>query len=82
MFATATMGDDDVGRMNLKCDPEQAIELRERYEAIQPGYHMNKRHWNTVTFDASLSRALVVGLIEASYQLVVKGLSRKVRESL
>jgi predicted DNA-binding protein (MmcQ/YjbR family) len=82
MFATATMGDDEVGRMNLKCDPERAIELREGYEAITPGYHMNKKHWNTLTFDATLSPALVVELIEASYQLVVKGLPKKVRESL
>lgn len=66
--------------MNLKCDPLRALDLRDRYAAIQPGYHMNKRHWNTVTLDGSLPVALVRELIEHSYQLVVGGLPKKVRE--
>jgi predicted DNA-binding protein (MmcQ/YjbR family) len=69
-------------RMNLKCEPERAIELRDRYEAIQPGYHMNKRHWNTLTLDSSLPSALVRELIEHSYQLVVASLPKKQREIL
>ena len=68
--------------MNLKCEPLRALELRDRFEAIRPGYHMNKRHWNTVTLDGSLPATLVRELIEHSYQLVVHGLPRKVREAL
>jgi len=68
--------------MNLKCDPLRALDLRDRFAAIQPGYHMNKRHWNTVTLDGSLPAALVRELIEHSYQLVARGLPRKVREGL
>ncbi len=63
-------------RMNLKCDPERALELRERYDAIIPGYHMNKKHWNTVIFDGSLPEELERGLIEESYRLVVAGLPK------
>ena len=81
MFATLAY-EELPARMNLKCEPARALELRERYASVIPGYHMNKKHWNTLTCDGSLSRALVVGLIEASYQLVVKALPIKVRESL
>lgn len=62
---------------NLKCDPDRAIKLRKQYEAVQPGYHMNKRHWNTVRFDGSLPSDLAMELIQHSYDLVVKGLSKK-----
>ena len=68
--------------MNLKCDPERALDLRDQFAAIRPGYHMNKRHWNTLTLDGSLPSALVRELIEHSYQLVVRGLPRKVGEAL
>ena len=78
MFATAGLSD-DVGRMNLKCDPERAADLRERHEAILPGYHMNKRHWNTIVFDGSLAPSLVDELIDMSYRLVVQGLPKKIR---
>ncbi len=61
-------------RMNLKCDPDRAVELREAYEAIIPGFHMNKRHWNTVRLDGSLPSALVRELVRHSYDLVVAGL--------
>jgi predicted DNA-binding protein (MmcQ/YjbR family) len=81
MFATAGLSD-DVGRMNLKCDPERAADLRERYDAILPGYHMNKRHWNTIVFDGSLAPSLVRELIDMSYRLVVQGLPKKMRERL
>lgn len=67
--------------MNLKCDPERALALRDQYAAIQPGYHMNKRHWNTLTLDGSLPAALVRELINHSYELVVNGLSAKARKS-
>ena len=81
MFATLGM-EDEVGRMNLKCDPDRAVELREEHEGIQPGYHMNKKHWNTLVLDGSVPGSLVVNLIEHSYELVVAGLSRKVRADL
>ncbi len=66
-------------RMNLKCDPERALELRDQYEAIQPGYHMSKRHWNTLELDGRLPAALVRELIEHSFDLVVAGLPVKQR---
>lgn len=59
-------------RINAKCDPERAITLREEYEAIQPGYHMNKKHWNTIFLDGSISMKLVEELIHDSYRLVDK----------
>lgn len=68
--------------VNLKCDPELAVELRERYEAVAPGYHMNKKHWNTVTIDGRIPAAEVREMIGHSYSLVVKGLPRAEREAL
>ncbi|MGW7523722.1 MmcQ/YjbR family DNA-binding protein [Streptomyces sp. NPDC054783] len=66
--------------VNLKCDPEDAIRLRAEHEGlIIPGYHMNKRHWNTVTVDGGLPERLVKELIEDSYDLVVAGLPRAER---
>lgn len=56
--------------INLKCDPEKAIQLREQFDAVQPGYHMNKKHWNTVAMDGSISDKLVKELIDHSYELV------------
>jgi len=57
---------------NVKCDPAEAIELREKYPAVQPGYHMNKKHWNTVTVDGSLSIKMIKGFIDDSYALIAK----------
>jgi predicted DNA-binding protein (MmcQ/YjbR family) len=81
MFALTDPGDFPP-TMNLKCDPDRALDLRDRHASIRPGYHMNKRHWNTVTLDGSLPATLVHELIEHSYQLVVQGLPKKVREAL
>jgi predicted DNA-binding protein (MmcQ/YjbR family) len=81
MFALATP-DESPHRVNLKCEPERALELRDRYEEITPGYHMNKKHWNTVQLGGRLSRTLVQELIEHSYELVVASLPKKLRESL
>ncbi|SIN79808.1 MmcQ/YjbR family DNA-binding protein [Chitinophaga niabensis] len=67
---------------NLKCDPDQAIELRERYEGVLPGYHMNKKHWNTVLFDGSIPDKLLLQWTKDSYDLVVAKLPKKVREEL
>lgn len=63
--------------VNLKCAPEKAIELRERYPAVRPGYHMNKKHWNTVAIDGSVPDNLLIEWMEHSYQLVVKSLTKK-----
>ncbi|MBR8537133.1 MmcQ/YjbR family DNA-binding protein [Carboxylicivirga sediminis] len=78
MFALTSL--DKEFSMNLKCDPERAIELREEYPAIQPGYHMNKKHWNTVYADGSIKDDLLRELIDHSYELIVKSLTKKVRE--
>lgn len=63
-------------RLNLKCIPEQAEVLRELYPAVLPGYHMNKRHWNTVVLDGSLPEEDIRGMIDESYRLVVQKLPR------
>ncbi len=68
--------------INLKCDPEKAEELRGAYESVNPGYHMNKKHWNTVTLNNDVPDVLVFELITHSYDLVVKGLPKKNREEL
>jgi predicted DNA-binding protein (MmcQ/YjbR family) len=68
--------------INLKCDPETAQELREKHPAVQPGYHMNKKHWNTIIMDGSLPDRLIFSWVDHSYQLVVDGLSKKKREEL
>src|SRR5690606_31003656 len=62
--------DGSVFQVNLKCDPEYAEELRENYEEVKPGYHMNKKHWNTVNFEGSLPEKLLRSLIDHSYELV------------
>lgn len=68
--------------INLKCDPEKAIELREQYPAIIPGYHMSKKHWNTIVLDGTLRDTFICNLIDESYRLVVQSLPRKDREKL
>ncbi|MEM9480682.1 MAG: MmcQ/YjbR family DNA-binding protein [Verrucomicrobiota bacterium] len=83
MFATLGFDDKDgMGRTNLKCDPERAIDLRGEHDAIEPGYHMNKKHWNTLVLDGSLSPALVRELVDHSWDLVVAGMPKKAREEL
>jgi predicted DNA-binding protein (MmcQ/YjbR family) len=79
MFALTNLGARPL-TVNLKCDPEDAVRLREEHAGlIVPGYHMNKRHWNTVTVDGSLPDRLVRELVEDSYDLVVAGLPRAER---
>lgn len=68
--------------VNLKCDPERAIDLRERYSEIIPGYHMNKKHWNTVSLTGSLSDQLITELIGHSYDLVYAALPGKIKNEL
>jgi predicted DNA-binding protein (MmcQ/YjbR family) len=69
-------------QINLKCDPERAIELREKYASVQQGYHMNKTHWNTVLIDGSIKRSLILEWIDHSYKLVVQRLKKADREKL
>ncbi len=68
--------------VNLKCDPERAVELRDRWPAVQPGYHMNKAHWNTVELDGSIPADEVREMIDHSYERVVSGLKKADRERL
>ena len=68
--------------LNLKCDPAYAIELRERYQGVSPGYHMSKKHWNTIALHQDVKDELIQALIIESYALVVKGLPKKVRDEL
>ena len=81
MFALITL-DEQPLRMNLKCDPGKALALRDCFPAILPGYHMNKRHWNTLVLDGSLPDDLILSLIDDSYDLVVKGLPKVARQQL
>jgi len=67
------------GSLFLKCLPENAIEYRERYDSVVPAYHMNKKHWNTVYFDGSLPKSLLLEMIDHSYDLVFKSLPGKIR---
>jgi predicted DNA-binding protein (MmcQ/YjbR family) len=80
MFALTGVPDFD--SINLKADPERAIELRERYESVLPGYHMNKKHWNTVLMDGSIPDKLILEWLEDSYQLVVARLTKKEKAAL
>jgi len=68
--------------INLKCDPEVAILLREQYDGVRPGYHMNKKLWNSVYTDAGISDQLILGWIDDSYDLIVQSLSKKLQDEL
>ena len=79
----AITGLDDLEfKVSLKCDPDWAIDLRESFPQIVPGFHMNKKHWNTVSFEADLPEMLLREMIDHSYQLVVNGLSAKAKKTL
>ena len=67
---------------NAKCDPERAVELRERYTEVIPGYHMNKTTWNTVYMNGSLSNKLLIEMIDHSYDLVFNGLPKKIQDEI
>ena len=82
MFALTGLDEADL-RVNLKCDPDRAVELRDRHPEIRPGWHMNKKHWNTVYLEeGDLSDELVRELIDHSYALVIGSLTKKKREEL
>ena len=81
LFALCRLKNDPLS-INLKCEPELAELLRHKYDAVTPGYHMNKRHWNTVVLDGSVPGREVLELIDLSYSLVVKGLKKSEREQV
>ena len=76
MFALTSLSAENF-KVSLKCNPEKALELRETYTSIKPAYHMNKKHWNSVNIDALLDDKLFIELVNHSYQLVVKGMTKK-----
>jgi predicted DNA-binding protein (MmcQ/YjbR family) len=80
MFALSNLDGDF--SINLKCDPDLAIELREHYPAVLPGYHMNKAHWNTVVIDGSISNKLIFEWTDHSYQLVADQLTKTLKNKL
>ena len=81
MFALASLSEWEKGNpsVNLKCDPERAEELRAEYDDIQPGYHMSKVHWNTVKVNSDVSDKFLKELIDHSYDLVFKSLTKKIQ---
>jgi predicted DNA-binding protein (MmcQ/YjbR family) len=81
IFALAAL-DEIPATVNLKCDPDLALELRDRYEQVRPGYHMNKKHWNTVEIDRGVPEAELRKMIEHSYVLVMRALSKAQRDQL
>jgi len=81
MFALLAL-DEVPSTANLKCDPDRALELRDRYEQVRPGYHMNKKHWNTVELNTGLPEAELRWMIDDSYALVVRALPKRQREQL
>jgi len=81
IFALAAL-DEIPATVNLKCDPDLALALRDRYEQVQPGYHMNKKHWNTVEIDSGVPEAELRKMVEHSYDLVVRALPKAQRDRL
>jgi predicted DNA-binding protein (MmcQ/YjbR family) len=81
VFAISGLGRTPL-EVSVKCEPELALDLRASYAAIRPGYHLNKRHWNTLTLDRSLPDQLVRDLVEDSYDLVVSALPKRTRMQL
>jgi len=81
MFALSGL-ENHPSTVNLKCNPEKAIALREEYSDIIEGFHMNKKHWNTITIESNLSNKLIEDLINHSYNLVVKGMTKKKQREL
>lgn len=81
MFLLASL-DEIPLTVNLKCDPEKAVEMREIYDAVKPGYHMNKIHWNTISLDGSVPSGEIFEWINESFELVKKGLNKKEKDIL
>lgn len=81
MFALVASDETPV-RISLKCDPEQALALRQQYAAVVPGYHLNKQHWNTVTLDGTIPSDEIDAMMRDSYDLIVKSLKKSDRDAL
>jgi len=81
MFALISL-DAEEKNVALKCDPEYAIELREKYEGIRPAWHFNKKHWNNVFLESDVSEKNIKELIDHSYEMVLKGMSKKLRDEI
>lgn len=79
MFALLSL---EKKRINLKCDPQRALDLREHYEFIIPGYHMNKQQWNTIVLEEGIDDVFLMELIDHSYELIVKSLPKKIQAEL
>ncbi len=84
MFCLSSLKDWENGNpsLNLKCDPDRASELRAQYDAINPGYHMSKIHWNTINFNGDVSDKMMCELINDSYDLVFKSLTKKIQTKI
>lgn len=84
MFCLTSLKEWEKGNpsLNLKCNPEHALELREQYEAVKPGYHMSKVHWNTVSANSDVTQKLLIELINHSYDLVFSSLTKKLQEEI
>jgi predicted DNA-binding protein (MmcQ/YjbR family) len=84
MFALSSLSQWEKGQpsVNLKCDPERAEELRAEYDDIQPGFHMSKTHWNTIAVNESVSDAMLKELMDHSYELVFKSLTKKLQNEI
>ncbi len=80
IYALADLKNAD--RVNLKCDPENAVDLRERYSEVQPGFHMNKTHWNTVFINGSLTDKQLMEMIDESYELIIGSLPKKLQAEI
>lgn len=84
MFALSSLKgwEDNTPSINLKCDPEKALELRAEYEGINPGYHMSKVHWNTVAVNSDVPQKLLLQLIDHSYELIFNSLTKKLQAEI
>ena len=84
MFALSSLQQWEKGEptVNLKCDPERAVELRADYQEIQPGFHMSKIHWNTIAVNKGVSDVMIKQLVDHSYELVFKSLTRKLQNEI
>jgi len=80
MFALTTLYEEF--QINVKCNPEQAIELRSQYSFVIPGYHMDKKHWNTIIINNQVSNRFIKECIDKSYNLVINGLTKKLKDEL
>lgn len=84
MFALTSLSnwEKEIPSINLKCEPEKAVELRAQYEAVNPGYHMSKVHWNTIDFNSDVNDKMICDLINHSYDLVFKSLTKKLQNEI